>query len=234
MKKLFLLSIMIVLLNISCSAKKRDIDLKGAKIGKWTMDYNAALKAGKKYDKPIFLQFTGSDWCPWCKLMAKNVFATAVWKKYAKKNLFLVYLNFPRYDLSLVPKKYRERNNLLVQQYGVQGFPTYIILDSDGKTILGKLGAGRDKTGVSFVKEVKRVVRTRPSEYKKLLKKLSPGTRKKLETLMEKKEKIINDLRAWINTRPQKTDKNIKIYNNYIKKITKLEKEIDAIFDKKK
>ncbi len=221
--------------QLSCSAKKRKgIDLKGARLGVWTMDYDAALKAAKKHDKPIFLQFTGSDWCPWCKLMAKNVFATKEWKKYAKKRLYLVYLDFPRYDLSLVPERYRERNNLLTQKYGVRGFPTYIILDSDGVTELGRLGAGRDKTGKSFVKEVERVVRMRPSEYKKFLKSLPKSKQNELKNAMDARERVINELQAWLETRPQRTEENINKYNKFMKKLERLEKKIDAIFENNK
>lgn len=208
-----------------------DVQKNGATLGKWTMDYDKAFVKAKKEDKPIFLQFTGSDWCPWCKLMAKNVFSKKAWDNYAKKEMYLVYLDFPRNNPNLVPKKYRARNQNLAQQYGVRGFPTYIILDSNGTTELGRLSAGQDKTTFSFIKEVKRLLRKRQSEMVKFVKKLPTKIAKKLKKKMADLKKKKADFNDWISTRPQKTKKNIKIYNNYREEIDRLNNEIDSIFD---
>ena len=208
-----------------------DVQKNGATLGKWTMDYDKALVKAKKEDKPIFLQFTGSDWCPWCKLMARNVFSKKVWDNYAKNEMYLVYLDFPRKNPNLVPKKYRARNQQLAQQYGIRGFPTYIILDSNGTTELGRLSAGQNKTAYSFIKEVKRLLRKRPSEMKKFLKKLPTNIAKKLKKKMANLEKKKADFDDWLATRPQKNEKNIKIYNNYLTQIDRLNHEIDEIFD---
>ena len=70
----------------------------------------------------------------------------------------LVTLDFPN-DKSIVPEKYVKRNKKLQEQFEVGGFPTYVVLDNDGETKLGQLGAGRDKTPSSFIDEFKGVVR---------------------------------------------------------------------------
>ena len=67
---------------------------EGAETGKRTQDYEAALKLAKDKELPILINFTGSDWCGWCKLMDKNVFAQDVWKEYAAKNVVLVTIDF--------------------------------------------------------------------------------------------------------------------------------------------
>ena len=41
---------------------------EGAELGKWTMDAPAAQALAKEKGKPLFVNFTGSDWCGWCKL----------------------------------------------------------------------------------------------------------------------------------------------------------------------
>ena len=144
-----------VVMNVQAADK---IELEGAKVGVWTMDYDAAVELAGEKKLPLILNFTGSDWCGWCKLMDKNVFAEEVWKTYAKDNVLLVTLDFPR-DKSIVPEKYVKRNEKLQEQFGVRGFPTYVVLDNDGKTKLGQLGAGRDKTPSTFIDEFKGVVR---------------------------------------------------------------------------
>ena len=104
-----------------------------------------SCRAGAHQELPLLLNFTGSDWCGWCKIMDKNVFAGEEWKKYAADNVVLVTLDFPN-DKSIVPEKYVERNKNLQAKFGVGGYPTYVILDSDGETKLGQLGAGKEKT----------------------------------------------------------------------------------------
>jgi thioredoxin-related protein len=129
------------------------VETSGAKLGEWTMDYNAALTLAKKESKPILVSFTKSDRCSWCKLMDNNVFAKKAWKDYAVKNLVLVTIDYPR-DKTIVPTKFVQRNKDLAKQMNIHGVPAYILLDADGKTRLGKLGAGKDKTPKSFIQEI--------------------------------------------------------------------------------
>ena len=57
----------------------------GAQAGRWTMDYQAAKKYAKDNKKFLFINFTGSDWCGWCKLMDKAVFSDPAWEDFSKK-----------------------------------------------------------------------------------------------------------------------------------------------------
>lgn len=127
----------------------------GAELGKWTMDYPAAIELAKTANKPVILNFTGSDWCGWCKLMDKNVFSQDAWKAYAKEAVVLVWLDFPR-NKDLVPAEIMEQNKKLAEQYGVQGYPTYVILNAAGNKI-GELSASRDATPEKFCEQLKSV-----------------------------------------------------------------------------
>jgi len=159
--------------------------IDGAELGKWTMDLDAAKKLAAEKKVPILLDFSGSDWCGWCKLMEKKVFSQPAWKEYAKKNLVMVLLDFPN-DKSLVPKKYVDRNEALSKQYGIQGFPTFILLDDDGKTELGRISAGRDKTPESVIAELKSIFRNRAVEIEKYIAKLPPEAQKQFKAIQEK------------------------------------------------
>ena len=129
------------------------VDTDGHTPGRFTMDLDAATKYAAEKDLPILFNFTGSDWCGWCKLMDKNVFAKEAWQAYAKDNVVMVWIDFPK-NKSLVPEKYVARNKELQSKYGVRGFPTYLLIDAKSNAIMGKLGAGRDKTPESFKAEV--------------------------------------------------------------------------------
>lgn len=128
----------------------------GAELGTWTMDAAAAFDLAKEQGKPVFINFTGSDWCGWCKLMDRAVFSKEAWQAYAKENLVLLWVDFPQ-DKSLVPEAIAPQNEALSKQYGIQGFPTYVVLGPDG-TELGRLGADRTATPEKFIEELKQVL----------------------------------------------------------------------------
>jgi thioredoxin-related protein len=167
-----------------------DVDIDGAVPGKWTMDFDAAKKVAAEKKLPIILNFTGSDWCGWCKLMEERVFTKAEWSKYAKENMMMVFIDFPD-DKTLVPEKYTDRNKALSTEYDITGYPTYIILDSDGTTKLGQLGAGQEKTPESFIAEIKKTLSNGPSGKDAFLAKLSPA--KKAEKKFEKQIEAIEE-----------------------------------------
>jgi thioredoxin-related protein len=164
-------ALLLLLTTSACSAVEFDAD--GATAGKWTMDLDAARKLAAENQLPILLDFSGSDWCGWCKVMEENVFTKPAWKAYAQDNLVMVLIDFPN-DKSLVPEKYTERNNAMKDEYGIRGFPTFVVLDDDGITELGRLSSGREKTPESFQAELKNLFRFRPAEMAKYAATLSP------------------------------------------------------------
>ncbi|HEY5652797.1 MAG TPA: thioredoxin fold domain-containing protein [Pontiella sp.] len=164
-----------------------ECDTDGAMPGKWTMDFEAAKKAAAEKQLPILLDFSGSDWCGWCKLMEESVFTKPAWTAYATNQLMMVLIDFPK-DKGLVPDKYVERNRALRAEYGVRGFPTFVVLDDDGKTELGRLGAGRDKTPESFQGELQDLFRLRSVEIEKFCATLDPEAQKLYRALIEKLE----------------------------------------------
>jgi thioredoxin-related protein len=170
-----------------------EVDIDGAVPGKWTMDFDAAKKVAAEKKLPIILNFTGSDWCGWCKLMEEQVFTKEEWSKYAKENIMMAFIDFPEDD-TLVPEKYVERNQALYMKYDISGYPTYIILDSDGTTKLGQLGADQDKTPEIFIGEIKKALSKSTGGKEALLAKLSPEKKaeyEKLDAQLKEQEKTL-------------------------------------------
>ena len=97
---------------ILCTVKlgASEVATEGAEVGKWTMDYAAAAKLAKEKNLPMLLNFTGSDWCGWCKIMDGNVYAKPEWSEFAGKQLVLVTFDFPQ-DKSIVPERLTSQNN---------------------------------------------------------------------------------------------------------------------------
>jgi protein disulfide-isomerase len=85
----------------------------------------------------VLLDFTGSDWCGWCMKLDREVFSKQKFKEYAKANLVLVEVDFPRAKYQ--SKKLKEQNEALSKQHNIQGYPTIIVLNFEGKKV-GELG----------------------------------------------------------------------------------------------
>src|SRR5262245_42975130 len=103
----------------------------------WMTDAAAAQAKAKTEKKLVMLDFTGSDWCGWCIKLNKEVFSTPEFAEYAKANLVPVEVDFPqRKKLSDAQKK---QNQVLADKYKIEGYPTIIVLNSEGKKV-GELG----------------------------------------------------------------------------------------------
>ena len=99
----------------------------------WSTDYAAALKKAAEDKKEILLDFTGSDWCGWCKRLDKELFSQPAFQEYAAKHLVLVTIDFPQQKEQSAALKHQ--NDTLQKQYHVEGFPTLVLLDSNGKLV---------------------------------------------------------------------------------------------------
>ncbi len=119
----------------------------------WMTDFEAAKVKAKAENKPMLLDFTGSDWCGWCIKLDKEVFSEAAFKDYAAAELVLVELDFPRTKEQSAELK--AQNEALAKQYGVRGFPTILVLSPDG-TLIDKTGyqRGGPETYVEHIKGI--------------------------------------------------------------------------------
>jgi len=99
----------------------------------WVTDYNLALEQAKEEHKHVFLFFTGSDWCGWCKKLNREILTTNEFGQYAQDKLILVELDYPRQT----PQSYevRVQNKMLESRYSITGFPTVVVLDYTGKSV---------------------------------------------------------------------------------------------------
>ncbi len=110
--------------------------------GKWIQDYSEGLKLARLYNKPLLLFFTGSDWCGYCEEMQKNIFQTAEFAEKAK-DYILVELDYPRE--TELPENIRMQNEVILDAFNIQGFPTVVVEKSNGMPI-GGVGYSQDIT----------------------------------------------------------------------------------------
>ena len=101
----------------------------------WTTDYAKAVEQAKAENKPILLDFTGSDWCGWCMKMKREALDTPQFSSYAQKNLVLVTVDFP-HSVPQAPQV-KQQNEKLGTQFHANGFPTFVLTDGRGR-VLGR------------------------------------------------------------------------------------------------
>jgi thioredoxin-related protein len=146
MRSILLLSFL-ALFSMSCVAPETDAD-------GWITNYESAFVQAKKEGKHVLINFTGSDWCGWCKRLDAEVFSQPKFKEYADKNLVLLKLDFPRRTPQSQAEKIR--NQQLAQQFSVRGFPTILIVQSNQQVALrtGYQNGGVEK----YINHIERVI----------------------------------------------------------------------------
>lgn len=125
MKKL--LFILFTVFSISCQMNTNSAE-ESEKI--WFTDVSQAIEQSKVSGKPIFAFFTGKEWCSWCKKLERQVLSKDGFINYAKENLVLLELDFPRGRRNL-PQKQIE----LARKFNIKGYPTVILMDSSTNKI---------------------------------------------------------------------------------------------------
>jgi len=100
----------------------------------WQADFNKATALAAKENKPILIDFTGSAWCPACKLMKNEVLSKEEFLDFANKNLILFEVDMLPTGEAAVPKL-DDQNQYLIRKFGIEGFPTFVLINSKGREL---------------------------------------------------------------------------------------------------
>jgi protein disulfide-isomerase len=105
----------------------------------WLTDLPKAQTIAKTENKLVFIDFNGSDWCPPCKQL-RAIISSKDFATYAKTNLVMVDIDFPQRKEQ--PEDLKKANAALSEKYNIEGFPTTIILNGEGKELKRDVGFG--------------------------------------------------------------------------------------------
>jgi thiol:disulfide interchange protein len=94
----------------------------------WVTDLEEAFAKAKKEGKSVLVEFTGSDWCPPCQMMHKNVFSKEDFISAASKDFILVELDFPNGKPEV-----KKKNEPYATKYEIKAFPTVLLFDQNEK-----------------------------------------------------------------------------------------------------
>jgi len=105
--------------------------------GDWLTDHDEALEAARESGRPVLTVFTGSDWCPHCVTLEKNVLESAEFRAWAEERVVLLMIDMPKSGISRETRQARSRVCL---KYGVQSFPSTVLATPEGDPITVKAG----------------------------------------------------------------------------------------------
>ena len=120
----------------------------------WLTDFEAAKKQAKEENKPILINFTGTDWCGWCIKIEKEIFSKDDFKAYAKENLILMEVDFP--EKKKQTDEVKAQNKKLDKEFKIEGYPTIFLIDAEGKKLSEDIGyrEGGAQAYVDHLKEL--------------------------------------------------------------------------------
>ena len=133
MKKTLQYIAIIALVILAYQFTKTPNEEAAAGVLSWHINFDKALEEAQESGKSILINFTGSDWCPYCIKLDEEVFAKQPFEDWASKNAILFKCDFPRTIHQ--PDSIKKQNNALAQKYGISGFPTVLLIDSKGNVL---------------------------------------------------------------------------------------------------
>lgn len=174
----------------------------------FTTDFKAAVAAAEKQDKDILLLFTGSDWCPPCKMLETEVFSQQEFLDGVSDQFVLVMLDFPK-DKELTPEL-KQQNDSLAAKFAISAYPTVIMVD---KALKPFAFSGYQKGG--------------PANYIQLMTDARQRRIQRDENLEAAKDKTGNDRAKLLNDAIADLDEDVaKIYYaDIIKEIVSIDKK---------
>jgi protein disulfide-isomerase len=119
----------------------------------WSSNFKESVELAKAQKRVLLVYFSGSDWCMFCKLLDQEVLSQKVFTEYAAANLVLFKADFPR--TTALPEEVAQQNQALAGLFGVQGFPTIVVVDAEGRPV-GMLGyqPGGPEAFVAAIREM--------------------------------------------------------------------------------
>lgn len=131
-------------LSLACSAEDAP----------WVTDLGKAKDQARAEKKMVVIDFNGSDWCPPCKALRQTVFSSPQFVAYAKTNLVLVDIDFPMHKEQT--EELKKANQALAEKFAVEGYPTVVVLSSDGNELKKQTGYS-GQSAADFIAELERL-----------------------------------------------------------------------------
>ena len=100
--------------------------------GQWFWRIDTALSTAQKENKKLLLLKTGSDWCGWCRKLYNDVLSKPEFTDFARKNLVLVYLDFPMRKPMPELQQFYNGEVCKAMRFPGGGYPGTAVFDAEG------------------------------------------------------------------------------------------------------
>ena len=98
----------------------------------WTKNYSDAVELSQNTSKPILILFTGTNWCPACMKLEREVIRNSEFIQGVGEKFIFLKAEFPDYSESgMVNSPYKP----LFARYKVDVFPTIVVVDALGEKL---------------------------------------------------------------------------------------------------
>lgn len=114
----------------------------------WLTNLEQARELAAQQGKAVLVDFTGTDWCVYCREMHRLVLDTPEFEAYAAPKFICVEMDLPHKPL--LPPEQLAYNRDVVKRYGVTGYPTLLVLNTAGEVTGGFIGG---KAELGYVRE---------------------------------------------------------------------------------
>jgi len=98
----------------------------------WVRDWEEAKKQAAETNRDLLVNFTGSDWCIFCKRLEGEVFSHKAFVEEECRHFVFVFLDFPNAEDLKAKVVDPALNERLSNEYGVGGYPTVMLTTPSG------------------------------------------------------------------------------------------------------
>ncbi|MCF7974409.1 MAG: thioredoxin family protein [Phycisphaerae bacterium] len=130
----------------------------------WLDSFDKATQQAAEQDKDLFILFTGSDWCIWCKRLESEVFSQPGFGDKVSEDFVLLKLDYPKNKELAEPIKL-QNDRLRVEfkeKHDFRGYPTVYLANAKGvpyaKTGYQEGGSEKYLEHLAFLKKAKPLV----------------------------------------------------------------------------
>ena len=118
----------------------------------WYTSHQKVMKAANLAQQPVLIFFHGSDWCPPCISMSRDIFADTAFINYATDKILFLDVDFP-YKKKLTKTQLKHNKNVK-KKFGLpdeyrEGFPQVVIINANGKLLYQQ--KGYDGQGATYL-----------------------------------------------------------------------------------
>ena len=125
----------------------------------WGTDLDAGRKQAAKAHKALVVFFTGSAWCPPCKVLHAELLPSKAFADFAQDKV-LVMLDYPplsgRTDEKVKADPALGKLMKLKEEHKVPGFPTMLLVGPDGKERGRKSGFGKGQDPAAYLADLQK------------------------------------------------------------------------------